>query len=419
MTHSELYRGLLKDISAFPVLDTHEHVESEARRLSRPVDLFNTFLIHYAACDLVSAGMPDGDLAFLRGDDADLERKWRVFAPHWANARNTAYCRSLLRASEAIYGVGDINETTWRVLDRAIKARNQKGLYRQVLKELCNIEASIVDSDPACDRQFFRTTLRVDGWLAPKSGGFLRANGERFGLPVARLDSWVALIAHMVREAHREQSLPCLKMGLAYERPLYFAERTHAEAEAAYRRVLESPAPVPFAERQPLEDYLMHALVGIAIAEDLPIQIHTGLQEGNGNFITYANPAHLANLFLQYPAARFDLFHGGYPYGGEFCALAKNFRNVTADLCWTNIISQEYSVRLIEELLDTVPANKIFVFGGDYCFVEGICGHLLLARENLALALANKVDRGYLRRDEALPLAHRMLYDNPKTFFRL
>ena len=187
MTHSELYRGLLKDISAFPVLDTHEHVESEARRLSRPVDLFNTFLIHYAACDLVSAGMPDGDLAFLRGDDPDLERKWRVFAPHWANARNTAYCRSLLRASEAIYGVGDINETTWRVLDRAIKARNQKGLYRRVLKELCNIEASIVDSDPACDRQFFRTTLRVDGWLAPKSGGFLRANGERFGLPVAEV----------------------------------------------------------------------------------------------------------------------------------------------------------------------------------------------------------------------------------------
>ena len=89
------------------------------------------------------------------------------------------------------------------------------------------------------------------------------------------------------------------------------------------------------------------------------------------------------------------------------------------DLCWSNIISREYTVRLIEELLDTVPSNKIFGFGGDYCFVEGVCGHLIIARENIALALANKADKGYLSVSECIDIAGRMLYGNAKEFFRL
>ena len=70
-------------------------------------------------------------------------------------------------------------------------------------------------------------------------------------------------------------------------------------------------------------------------------------------------------------------------------------------------------------MLDTVPANKIFGFGGDYCFVEGICGHLIIARENLAMALSNKVDKGYMTIKESTDIARKMLYDNPKEYFKL
>jgi hypothetical protein len=40
------------------------------------------------------------------------------------------------------------------------------------------------------------------------------------------------------------------------------------------------------------------------------------------------------------------------------------------------------------EWLDTVPANKISAFGGDYIFVDGVYGHQYLARQNVARALA-------------------------------
>ena len=45
----------------------------------------------------------------------------------------------------------------------------------------------------------------------------------------------------------------------------------------------------------------------------------------------------------------------------------------------------------LREFLDAVPANKISAFGGDYCFVDGVAGHLEIARRNVARALAEKV----------------------------
>ena len=63
------------------------------------------------------------------------------------------------------------------------------------------------------------------------------------------------------------------------------------------------------------------------------------MQAGNLNHISWTNPSHLSNLLDEYQQVRFDLFHGGYPYCGEFVTLAKNLPNVYPDLCWLHIIS--------------------------------------------------------------------------------
>ena len=68
-----------------------------------------------------------------------------------------------------------------------------------------------------------------------------------------------------------------------------------------------------FTECKPLQDYMMHQVVRLCIEHGIPMQIHTGLHAGNGNIITNSNPTHLVNLFIQYPQARFDIFHAGYP----------------------------------------------------------------------------------------------------------
>ncbi len=421
-----IYNDLLEAIKEMKVLDTHEHLESEEARIKRPLDFFNTFMIHYASCDLISAGMGSMDMDSLKGNSLDLLSKWKIFSPYWEKARNTVYCQSLLNAARDIYGIEDINDDTYIELDARMKKQNHKGLYRHILKDMCSIESSILDGDPNCDAEFFKVATRFDNYIALRSKDTVTEAERRFNISIHYLTDWVAFLKGQVKAAIDTYGIVCIKSGLAYNRILRYDRTDYAAADKIFTDLLSTEDFVDWYSYRPigkevkiLEDYLMHILIQTAAEVDLPVQIHTGLQEGNGNFIAHSNPVHLNNLFMEYPKTRFDIFHAGYPYGGELCAMAKNFRNVYVDLCWSHIISREYTVRFIEEMLDAVPANKLFGFGGDYCFVEGVYGHLQIARENIARALANKVEKGYLSKAEALKIAQWMLYDNVKAFFRM
>ncbi len=162
---------------------------------------------------------------------------------------------------------------------------------------------------------------------------------------------------------------------------------------------------------------MMHQVIRAAIELELPLQIHTGFHEGNENIITNSNPTHLINLFIEYREAKFDLFHGGYPYIHEWVTLAKTFANVYADLCWVHIISPEIGRCLLHELIETVPGNKIMAFGGDSITVEIAYAHSRMARQVVARVLSEKVSEGYMKEDEAVILARRMLRDNPAALF--
>ncbi|HUV39424.1 MAG TPA: amidohydrolase family protein, partial [Planctomycetota bacterium] len=168
-----------------------------------------------------------------------------------------------------------------------------------------------------------------------------------------------------------------------------------------------------------LQDHMMHFVCALAETRKLPFQVHTGLQEGSGNTISNADPTLLSNLFMEYPNVRFDLFHIGYPYQQTMSALAKNFRNVFIDFAWVHIISHEASVRALVEYLDAVPANKISGFGGDYAFIDGVAGHAFIARENIARALAVKVDQGVFDVRRAKEVARMILFDNPTALFKI
>jgi len=99
--------------------------------------------------------------------------------------------------------------------------------------------------------------------------------------------------------------------------------------------------------------------------------------------------------------------------------LAKNFRNVYIDMCWLYIISPSYSERYLHEWLETVPANKIMAFGGDFLNVEGVYGHLLFARQVVANVLIAKVKDGYFTENEALKIAQMILHDNATGLLKL
>lgn len=418
------YKWIREAMQDMPVIDTHEHLETESARIARHKDFISLYMTHYASSDVMTAGLSPEKMERLRGNQLDVREKWDILKPYWEPCRNTAYFRALERISIDLFGIPHVDDDSFLPLNNAFLAANRPGWYRQILKDICHIEYCVQDDlfiadvgnisipDPIYYRESakYDLFLEIGGEIPPPS--IMGAYRKSF----TSLGEYVDLIGETVQTAKRERNIVSLKSAIAYNRTLAFDNPSFSMAESVFDRVLRGDA-LTAAERKPLQDFLMHTLLGFAGDLSLPFQIHTGLQEGLGGFLPDSRPSNLIPLFRQHPAVKFDVFHTGYPYGYELAAICKQYPNVYVDMCWVHVISQEYAVRILEEMLEVLPSNKILGFGGDYIFVEGTYAHLQFAKENIADVLSSRIDKGRLDKADAVGLARRLLHDNAQTLF--
>ena len=429
------YKDIRKHVDSISLIDTHEHLPPESERVNKIVDVLSQFYLHYTSSDLISAGMSMEDLLYIKDTKIPLDNRWAVFEPWWEKIKNTGYSRCMEIAARDLYGVEEINSETYKQLSRKMMDRNKEGLYKWVLKEKAGVDICILDTithDYKVDSELFVPVLRISEYASPRHKKDLELLGKQFGNPIHNLSDYINLIKG--RFDALEGKVAAVKIALAYNRSLHFEKRTYSEAEESLNKMFKTKGfhRVPIADTEysetildgpgkeellPLQDYLVHLTIQEASRRGLPIQIHTGLHEGNQNIVSNSNPELLVNLFLEYGDAKFDIFHGSWPYSNRLSALAKNFQNVYIDMCWMHIISPSRAMSALDEWLDEVPANKIMGFGGDYLCVEGSYGHSVMARENVAKVLTRKVDDGVYDMDEAKKYATWILRDNPKRLF--
>ncbi len=436
MDTPESYREIKGVIDRVRIIDSHEHIEPELLRINRDVDAFATLFSGYVSSDLVSAGMSSEDLGYVRNPVIPLKQRWKKLGPYWESVQNTGYVRALNRAVKDLYGVDGIRENTYLKLSERMKKANKKGLYRWILKEKCRIDTSLDDyeaprdSITGLDRQFFVPVARFQDFLFVREKNQLISLAKTSGMGIHTLDDFVEAFELVYEKL--APSLVGVKIGLAYRRTLEFDKVVSADAERVFNRIYNQRAfkkvelegslvhtmeGISWEEAKPLQDYMVHKLIQLAIRFKLPIQIHTGFHEGNENVISNSNVVHLLNLFFEYKEAKFDIFHGSYPYMGELAVLAKTFPNVYVDMAWLHVLSPSVARRALSEWLDVVPANKIIGFGGDYRFVEGVYGHLQLAKENIARTLAEKVENDGYTVKEAVNIARGLLRNNALELF--
>jgi glucuronate isomerase len=431
---SSIIHQLSHAVSQIPIIDTHEHLIQEKERVASKPDLFQTILAHYLSSDLISSGMTYDELSVLRDPSISLETRWTLFAPYWEDVRYTGYAQVIEKAVQGLYGVRGLSEETYGTIASRMDERNQPGLYNWVLRDKAKIEHVILDSTETpldhVDYTIFAPVMRFRDFIMVRSKPELQQLEQHCHQQIHTLRDLVQALEAKIYHVHKR--IAGIKIGLAYQRSLKFDKVTFNEAEEIFINIFDQEtfervmignrhqyitAGLSLQECKPLQDYLVHQIIQSASRFDLPVQIHTGLQEGNENIITNSRPTLLTNLFREYRTVRFDIFHGAYPYSGELAALAKNFQNVYIDLCWLHMISPLRARHALSEWLDTVPSNKIFGFGGDYRFIEGVYGHAVLARANITHALAEKVDEGIMSVSQAIQLATRLLRDNAYNFF--
>ena len=345
-------------------------------------------------------------------------KTWAEFEPWWRYAKHTGYAQALRIAVRDLYGVEEVSGTAVPKIDAAIAAANRPGLYQRVLKDKARIRYGVLDDywhgDPVRpDPKFFVLARKMDWFCSAAKAADIRRMEEVAGVAIPDVRGLKRALEKRMAQSVAA-GMVTLKTTLAYSRPLRFEETSEAEAQADFDLLMREPQRTP---PRRLSDHIFHHVLQLAQDGRLPIQVHTGLQAGNGNVLENSRPTQLNNLFLKYPRVTFDLFHLGWPWVTEVAALAKIFRNVTVDFCWAWVISPTAARNALHEMLETVPANKLLGFGGDYRMVELSYAHSRMARAGLAQVLAEKVSAGFCTETEAVELARLILHDNAARLF--
>jgi len=405
METTTLESSLIEAMEKFEIIDAHEHLPPEQSRTETPVDVFTLFS-HYTRGDLAVAGMSEAQYESLFNQDMPLERRWETFRPYWEQIRWGSYAKAALLAAKKFYGFGDINEDTYRPLSEAMREANTPGIYERVLGNACNIKTALTqcgmtDLGSPLLTPVMPMVYEMETWEDVSRPSFAPE------ATVRSLDDYVdALRSYIVRV--QAEGAVGLKM-----KSNPYGEPNREEALGAFDR-LSKGASLP--EANPLRDYVVDQAIAFATERDMVIAVHTGYW---GDF-RELDPLHMIPLLQRHPETRFDIYHLGYPWVRESLMLGKGFPNVWLNFCWTHIISQHFAADALDEAVDLVPMNKIIAFGGDYGVpVEKIYGHLAMAREDIAAVLARRIRAGQMTEEQALELARKWFWDNPKELYKL
>ncbi|MBA7472253.1 Uronate isomerase [subsurface metagenome] len=434
---NKIYEEIFNYTNSLEIIDTHEHLPSKENDRDENTDVLKEYLSHYFNRDLISAGLPKEDYQRIIEEKLPIVQKWKLVEPYWEVSRYTGYGRLLDIAVRDIHGIDRIDGSTIEELNNKFLDSLKPGYFKKVLKDMCKIVISMLDVNTLekeydvlqfersiyCDRDLYRPVYMINDFVYPYLWSQVEKIERQSGIRITSFSRWLEATEAMIDNAYK-LGVIALKNPLAYYRTLNYERVTLSQAEEGFNKIFKTKHIPDWYERtietdKAFQDYMFHYILDIANKKNLILQIHTGIQEGNGNIISNSNPGLLSNLFLQYPDVTFDIFHMGYPYQNELTVLAKNYPNVYIDMCWAHIVSPNAAINSLIEWIETIPLNKISAFGGDRVFVDGVYGHLQIAKENVAKALSFKVSQGLFDGEEAKKIAKMLFYDNPLKIFRL
>lgn len=429
----KVYAKIREKVEDIPVIDCHEHMQGPSGRppYKEPI----ASLIHgYVSSDLQSAafGVSNSEFAKLQDEGVSTDAKWPLFEKLWRATEHTAYARVTKILLKKVYGVTDVSREAMDVVAGKLASHDEETYFTRLRD--AGIKALLVD---------------VLGWLDGGLGSFLDGTvtfpemwRPFISLPgfhpnvftrntvdsfagildrvITSLDGYLEVVYELMRRCIERGAIG-IKDQSAYSRIVSYDLATREDAERLFNHALTDPNnAVGWPNGKPLNDFLFHRFMEFAAELDMPVQLHTGHMAGIRNHVDKTNAAHLANVFDVHRNVRFDLFHGNWPYLDDLLFLGKNYPNVALDCCWLHIIDPAYSVELLERATLTLPHTKVHGFGGDYSDVpEFVVGHLEIARDNIAKALAQLVESRWIEEEQSVVLARAWLFDNPNNFFGL
>lgn len=421
------YQKIKGRADAIRVINAHEHQHLPEEYGNLTYRFYHLIHHSYLMADVVSAGGTRLDNGPL--DSLSLEEHWNINGQALNYTRNTSYYGHFIKGFRKLYDFNDLYFTESNIPNLSVQIEKNYmdyGTWFDKAFHKAGFELMFLDQwwkpfNTEVDERYYALVFHINELVqhasipaSPEDTATIYYQAAAEGYPMNSLDDYLNYCDHLFKK-NVEHKAVCVKNSMAYSRSLDYQEVSYETARALYNK---RAAKLTRKESKEIQDFLFHWIIQKSIEYDLPIQIHTGYLAGNGNNLENGKPVKLNNLFLTYPEAQFVLFHGGYPWTGEYAALGKMFPNVYLDIVWLPQISRERAVLALDEMFDCVPYNKFF-WGGDCSFIEESTGSLEYGKEVLAEVLARRIERGLLTEEVAFDIVRRVLRENAIEVFKL
>jgi len=410
MNYTKTEEFLIEAMEDMEIIDAHEHLPPEQVRTNAKVDVLTLFS-HYTRTDLITAGLKPDQYDKVIDAEGDLDERWKLFKPYLEQIRYGSYARPALIAAKEFYGFNDITDENYREISERMQSQNTPGIYRRILRDKCKIRSALTQAGRTdYDDDLLIPLMPAGTYFDVKSAEDIAKKADSLGAKVASLDDYMEMAKKGVKKWKAEGAVG-LKMASTPNSP-----PDRKAAEDAFNRIMSDGGQNRNVNRSPLQDFLRNYLMDVVAELDMVMAVHSGMW---GDFRSL-DAKNMIPVFPRHPNTKFDLYHLSMPSVRDAIVIGKNFPNVWLNLCWCHIISQQMTCSALDECIDIVPMNKIIGFGGDYSRpVEKVYGHLVMAREDIATVLGRRVDRGLMSRDEAVIIARKWLWDNPKNLYQL
>ena len=425
--------ALWKYIEALPVIDTHEHISSEAELLGMQISIFDLF-IPYIVDNLESAGITPDEMALMKNGQATFKDRWAVFNKYYPAIKSSTYVLALQASLAEQYQFKNYGLEECQRVSQLFKQDFATKGFMQKFMDKNKIESMLTFR--TCSSEEVRRTygnnkmmlVPTVNHICVKDAKSLDEISKLTETPIRNLDDILAGIDKLFKE-YAAAGIKNIKFGSAYNRELNYKYRTKEEAEASFAKIIATPFDYSGAIPNkyyvfhledyhiPLDDYLAAHMMAQAAKYKMNAIFHVGIFAWNFNSVKNNHASSLEWFIKTYPSVNFVILHAGYPYFDEAILLAKYYPNVYINMTWDHIIERNVSIEVIKRYIEMLPTSKIHLFGGDYLFPQQIYGNMIFTKENLYLALNDLVNKGTITEEHAKQIAYDWLYANPKAFY--
>jgi hypothetical protein len=125
----------------------------------------------------------------------------------------------------------------------------------------------------------------------------------------------------------------------------------------------------------------------------------------------------MGHLFGEFQDIHFNILNGYEPDEPVWCAMTQGYANVSLAGFWWQTFYPSVMHQAVHRRLDMVPRARLMAFFSDGYCVDWVYGRLRTVQRVLANVMAERIERGFMTREEALAAARDMLFETPRRLF--